>query len=109
MVYKQQFATLQWSKVPPNTWLRVVIPDPTNCCIRAIRTAGLFITYRAYFVNSEYIKHPEKRQFNLVFPYNKWDMAVQAINPIHRDPTKPVEFEFMKRNNNIVIREWIQV
>jgi hypothetical protein len=100
---KREVATIRWSQIPPNQWIRIVIPKPAECVPIIIPRVGVFIGYTAYFKNP-YIK--DRKLFTLVFPKDKFDRATSAIDPAKRQPTGPIEFEFLKSGRSLAIRNW---
>lgn len=105
---KKSFVSMRPSDIPRGQWIKVVLLNPSEYRLMAIRRSGMYVAYKAYFVN-EYIT--EKKVFDIVFPYDKFQRAMKAIDPKLRiDLTKPIQFEFMYTPRyNIFVKGWEQI
>ncbi len=102
---KKEFVSIRMSDVPSNQWLRIVLINPSEYTTITIPNRNTFVVYKAYFV-SEYIK--EKKMFNIVFPYKMFERALLTVPKEQRqDISRPIQFEFMKNNHSIFIRNWL--
>jgi hypothetical protein len=88
-----------------NVWFEAVLISPNEYSIKAIPKRGIYISFKCYLV-SKYLK--DKRVFDIVFPYNKFERVIKCIPQNARnDITRPIRFEFMiDSNKEINIRNW---
>jgi len=103
---QEKLTHLRWSDFPKKSWLGVVLIKPREYGAISIRNVGTFIMYKAYF---SFMK--EKRVFNLVLPYKKFNIALKAIPPELRDDfDNPVSFEIYKSDKGkIYLKNWKKI
>lgn len=100
----KEFVSIRWSQIPPNEWVTIVLVNPSECITMAIPQKGLYVSYKAYFLN-KYIK--EIKTFNMVFPYRLFERTINAIPPnLRQDLNRPIQITFMKTNRDMHIKEW---
>jgi|TARA_Y100000310_G_scaffold228624_1_gene230930 hypothetical protein len=100
---KREFTSIRWSDFPRREWVRIVIPCPAEYSSIAIPQSGLYIGYKAYF---PFVK--DKRLFNLVIPYYKFQTALEAVPPeLRNNLNQAVQFEIMRNGNgDVLIQNW---
>lgn len=98
---KRSFVCLQWSKVPYDQWLKIVLVNPRESITIVIPCRPPYIMYRAYFSDLG-----SDRVFDIIFPYKLWDNAMRCLGEQIGDLSGPIEFEFMKTKHSIKVQNW---